>query len=88
MAYWYLSFVNEANVFLGATLAVADSAEDALTRATELELNPGGDVLILGPLDDSGDDIGPLIQRMLPERLLSFEEMISLGLDPALVQLP
>lgn len=53
--YWWLSFADERG-FLGATVVPGSSFEDALTAASLLGVNPGGDVQGIEIL---GGSLGP-----------------------------
>ncbi len=73
--YW-ISFANEQN--LGCCIIDAESEEGAYTKANELGLNPGGEVLVL-QIDTTTLDGLAEIGRWGKNRLISKEELINDG---------
>lgn len=74
LSWWYLSFVGEDG-FRGAVYLEAWHLADAITRSHELGLNPGGEVMTVGPLDEAHMDehVAPVMRY----RLLSRDEVDS-----------
>lgn len=71
-AWWYLSFADEDS-FLGGAYIQAFGTMSAVTTATVLGLNPGGEVAAWGPIPDDQMDLHvPVENRM---RLLSQKEI-------------
>lgn len=71
-AWWYLSFADEDR-FLGGAYIQAFGTMSAVTTATVLGLNPGGEVAAWGPIPDEQMNLHvPVENRM---RLLSKEEI-------------
>lgn len=65
MAWFYLSFATDTT-FLGACVIKASDVLGAVEKATRLELNPGGEIMIL-PVDGPGP--------FPPHQLMSKAEM-------------
>ena len=63
---WYLSFAG-AEGFLGACYVEAEEMEEAVRRTWTLGINPGGEILILGPIPrgECPDDI--VFDKLLTE---------------------
>ncbi len=47
---WYFSFADNDG-FRGACQVTASSLDDAITKTWKLGINPGGEILSLGPMD-------------------------------------
>jgi hypothetical protein len=70
-SWWYLSFAGVEG-FRGGTYVRAFGEAFAVARATDLGINPGGEVMIVGPLTEATMGAVPAWKR---ERLLSSEEL-------------
>lgn len=66
---YYLSFATET-IFLGACWVRALGPEHAVLRTWEMEINPGGEVMIIGPLKPD-----QIPDRAVYDRLLSMIEV-------------
>lgn len=75
MPYFYISFATDEG-FRGATVVMADGADDAIAEATRRGLNPGGQAAIIEapPECENEPDFRALINR-----LLGREEMLEQG---------
>lgn len=72
--WFYLSFAShDDGRFLGATYVEAPDLTSAIARSHELEVNPGGEVMAVGPFP-----FDLFAQHVAPERrerLLTFEDL-------------
>jgi hypothetical protein len=75
---WYLSFVSEEDVFLGACVLDADEFKDALIKSHVLAINPGGQVMGMLVPDDARDNL-PLNRLMSKAELASYGPIKRLG---------
>ncbi len=73
MSLWYISFAMESGP-LGATVIEAESHEMALSEATRLNINPGGEAAIL-PVPEGRETEA----RAMLNRLVSVEEILGGG---------
>lgn len=76
--YWWLSFADELHGFLGVVIMPAVNHESAYFLCTLKEINPGGEVQVVGPL--KVQVVGPLKKYMLPDNaqigvLLNLEQV-------------
>lgn len=76
LGWWYLSFVHQADGWLGACFVEAEGLEDAIQRAWRLGCNPGGQVAGYGPLQVA-------IKDGYAHRLLTLEEAEAAQTDGA-----
>jgi hypothetical protein len=72
MSWWWLSFSDER--FLGAAIVEASNFPEAVLRTHALGINPGGEVLALGPFSE--DEVRPLVGPGCCNRLLSKREIM------------
>jgi hypothetical protein len=65
--HFWLSFADRqsegSDRFLGVVIVAAADGDQAVTRSHELGLNPGGEVLMMGPFDY--DHTSPFVERLL-----------------------
>ena len=76
MTLWYLSFVGDDSVFLGATVVAADSGIGAVAEAWRLGVNPGGEVMFCAVPKDC--ETAPDIVA-LRNKLLGAEQLFAMG---------
>jgi hypothetical protein len=64
---WWLSFASDKG-FLGACVVPAPNMPTAITVATIMGINPGGEVMVYGPLEDPPEDL-PIGRLMSKEEI-------------------
>ncbi len=69
---WYLSFANETT-FLGGMFLYATSTIDAVQRAHDMGMNPGGEVLACPPNESTAETPDRFMDRLMSKAEL--EEM-------------
>lgn len=62
MQKWYLSFVDH-NKFMGACVVEGDTLQQAIKRAWELHINPGGEVLGIDIQKETNLPLNKLMDR-------------------------
>jgi hypothetical protein len=71
LIHWWLSFATGG--FVGVAIVRAETADLAIKRATELGINPGGEVLVVALPDDAMADAE--ISQWGVDRLISKAEL-------------
>jgi hypothetical protein len=82
-SWFYMSFADEdSGENLGATVVEAYNLHDATPEAWRRGVNPGGQVLIMGPLDDLPDQLAPLVNNLLSkEQIEQFDGVTDIDVD-------
>jgi hypothetical protein len=82
MSFFYLSFCDtnrpKGQMFLGATMVRGADPDDALARATQLGVNPGGEVAFVEfkPEFTEIEQLGPLARRYF-EKFVTRDEVLA-----------
>ena len=66
---YYMSFCDPAKVegsqFIGACLVQADTEVDAMTESHLRGCNPGGEIMLIGPMPINDEAAAPYMNRLL-----------------------
>jgi hypothetical protein len=85
---WWLSFVADEGGNLGVAFVHADEFEEALERAWDLEINPGGSAQGFPLPDEARSELAPLIGRLLSEQELHDAGVATMRTQPSLGDYP